>query len=109
MLSTDEVVQLLNQRRHELQIPLSEIARRAGLLIHPFENGNGRWARLLANVWLKQNGQGIVARPDEHLVGRESSIREEYIAALKTADSGNLDPLIEMHKKYQLAGSPPQA
>ena len=24
--------------------------------IHPFLNGNGRWSRLLANIYLKQNG-----------------------------------------------------
>jgi fido (protein-threonine AMPylation protein) len=77
------------------------------VLIHPFENGNGRWARLMANIWLKQNGQGIIAWPDEDLVGKESSIREEYIAALKAADAGNLDPLVEMHKKYQVAVSAP--
>ena len=23
--------------------------------IHPFKNGNGRWARLLANIWLKMH------------------------------------------------------
>ena len=33
----------------------SRIHHRA-VFIHPFLNGNGRWARMLANIYLKQNG-----------------------------------------------------
>ena len=33
----------------------SRIHHRA-VQIHPFLNGNGRWSRMLANIYLKQNG-----------------------------------------------------
>ena len=68
--------------------------------IHPFLNGNGRWARLLANVWLKKNGHGIIVWPDEHIVGCESAERQEYIDALKAADDGDMGALLEMHRRY---------
>lgn len=66
--------------------------------IHPFENGNGRWGRLLANIWLKLNGRPIVAWPDE-LLGKASVVREEYLAALKAADKGDFVPLTELHER----------
>src|SRR4051812_12252073 len=28
--------------------------------VHPFLNGNGRWSRLLANIWLRQAGAPLV-------------------------------------------------
>ena len=38
-------------------MPLFEQAARlhhGAVAIHPFENGNGRWSRMLANIWLKR-------------------------------------------------------
>ena len=35
--------------------------------IHPFENGNGRWARMVANIYLRQNNQGMIQWPEEEL------------------------------------------
>jgi Fic-DOC domain mobile mystery protein B len=67
--------------------------------IHPFENGNGRWARLLANIWLRLNGHPVIDWP-EATIGVESVIRTEYIAAIQLADDANLEPLIEMHRRY---------
>ena len=60
--------------------------------IHPFDNGNGRWARLLANIWLKQSRASIVLWPDES-IGSEGIIRRDYINAVKAADAGDLGPL----------------
>lgn len=65
--------------------------------IHPFKNGNGRWSRLLANIWLKQRGLGVIEWPS--IVG-ERPIRAEYIQAIRLADGLDYDPLIEMHKRY---------
>ena len=77
-----------------------EIHHRA-VHIHPFKNGNGRWSRMLANIWLLQHGQPLVVWPDDNLRNTESSIRKEYIAAIKEGDLLNLEPLIELHKRYQ--------
>lgn len=71
--------------------------------IHPFENGNGRWARLLANIWLKQHRAPVIAWPEEGLSSSASPIRPEYIAALKEADKHNLKPLIGLHERYYVA------
>lgn len=68
--------------------------------IHPFENGNGRWARLMANILLKRKGRNIINWPDKRLVGRASPIREAYIRALQAADAGRMDELIELHRAH---------
>jgi len=67
--------------------------------IHPFNNGNGRWARLLANIWLKQHKTALVDWPDK-AIGSEGVIRTQYIEAVKAADGGNLEPLSSLHQKY---------
>jgi Fic-DOC domain mobile mystery protein B len=68
--------------------------------IHPFENGNGRWARLLANIWLKQHGTAITVWPEEGITAGTSSIREKYIEALHAADQCDMSLLIELHEEY---------
>ena len=67
--------------------------------IHPFLNGNGRWARLLANIWLRSRGHLETAWP-EHSLGAVSPIRAEYLAAIKEADDGNLDPLLALTREH---------
>jgi Fic-DOC domain mobile mystery protein B len=67
--------------------------------IHPFKNGNGRWARLLANIWLRLHNHPPTEWPEE-AVGAESVIRADYIAAIKLADEGDYGPLMELHKGY---------
>lgn len=67
--------------------------------IHPFLNGNGRWARMLANIWLKLNRANIIRWPEE-IIGPQSKIREEYIAAVKACDEGREEPLFELHRRY---------
>jgi fido (protein-threonine AMPylation protein) len=67
--------------------------------IHPFENGNGRWSRLLANVWLRLNGSPVVLWPDAE-VGAGGGLRVEYLAAIQEADQGEYGPLTELHEKY---------
>ncbi|MGD9970942.1 MAG: mobile mystery protein B [Sulfuricurvum sp.] len=65
--------------------------------IHPFQNGNGRWSRMLANIYLRQNGS-MPVRWQEDLLSKENPKRDEYIKALKEADNGNYTNLIEMHR-----------
>lgn len=69
-------------------------------LIHPFENGNGRWARLMANIWLKKNGHKIVRWPDDCIVGCAGAGRNKYIKAIKDADEGYIENLLKMHEEY---------
>ena len=63
--------------------------------IHPFLNGNGRWSRMLANIYLKQNGLQPT-KWNENLLSKENLHRDDYINALKRADEGDYSVLIEM-------------
>jgi Fic-DOC domain mobile mystery protein B len=67
--------------------------------IHPFENGNGRWSRLLGNIWLRRHAEPIVVWPDKLIEG-VSPEREAYINAVRAADDGDYEPLIAMHKSH---------
>ena len=67
--------------------------------IHPFHGGNGRWSRLLANIWLKRHDYPVVDWPTD-VASSESPIRKEYILALQAADKQDMDPLIELHRQH---------
>lgn len=90
------------QRDSQSTSPLAQSAalHHRAVLIHPFQNGNGRWARMLANIWLLQQRQPIVRWPDS-VIGNESPLRSEYIAAIRLADQGDLDALTELHLRFQ--------
>ncbi|TKI70924.1 mobile mystery protein B [Sulfurimonas crateris] len=79
---------------------LFEIATRMhhrAVQIHPFQNGNGRWSRMLANIYLRQHGK-MPVRWQEDLLAKENPKRSKYISALKKADNGDYSKLIEMHR-----------
>lgn len=67
--------------------------------IHPYPNGNGRWARMLANLWLGTHGSQAIEWPED-TIGAVSPIRGEYIAALGEADAGDIAHFVEMHRRY---------
>ncbi|GJM41302.1 MAG: hypothetical protein DHS20C20_15840 [Ardenticatenaceae bacterium] len=54
--------------------------------IHPFDDGNGRMARLLMNLIFMQSGfPPVVVRTDD---------KNNYLLALELADTGDLEPFI---------------
>lgn len=61
--------------------------------IHPFLNGNGRWARLATDLWLLKNGHNVLSWGVN--ITEMSTIRSEYISALQEADNGIYDKLKE--------------
>ena len=67
--------------------------------IHPFRNGNGRWSRLLSNIWLRRHDHAMTRWP-EKAIGGCSEAREEYLAAVRAADNGDYEPLIGLHRRY---------
>jgi fido (protein-threonine AMPylation protein) len=88
--------------------PLTQAARlhHQAVHIHPFENGNGRWSRALANIWLRVLGYPMTIWPATAL-SEESEIRAAYIATIQAADRGNEQPLIDMHTRYTPSPPPP--
>jgi len=62
--------------------------------IHPFPNGNGRHARLMADVVLfnLHRPRFSWGSADLH---RKGEAREHYLAALREADRSNIAPLLE--------------
>ncbi|MBI3314137.1 MAG: mobile mystery protein B [Candidatus Omnitrophica bacterium] len=86
----------------EKKMPPAEIAVRIHhrlVFIHPFENGNGRWARLVTNLYLHRHGLALIEWPTDLKIVRED-FRPKYLAALKKADHGDCGPLLELHQAY---------
>ncbi len=67
--------------------------------IHPFLNGNGRWARFVVNLYLKSKYNRVINWPEQEYI-KNSEFRRKYIRALSNADSGNYTELSLIHKKY---------
>jgi Fic-DOC domain mobile mystery protein B len=68
--------------------------------IHPFLNGNGRWSRMLANIWLRKHGRRPTVWPEPEMGTDSSGIRAEYLEAIKAADALDYRPLIALHERY---------
>jgi len=73
--------------------------------IHPFRNGNGRWSRMLANIWLRQHDHRLITWPGQ--LGVDSSeLRQEYLACIRAADNGQFEPLVELHRRFSKVEGP---
>ena len=60
--------------------------------IHPFANGNGRHARLMADLLVMKLGRERFSWGSANLADA-GTMRQRYIAALKAADNHDIDPL----------------
>ncbi len=63
------------------------------VFIHPFPNGNGRHARLAADLLAVQLGQERFSWGSANLVTADET-RAAYVAALKAADAHDIGPLL---------------
>ena len=64
------------------------------VFIHPFANGNGRHARLIADVLVAKLGRSVFTWGSANLVG-PGQARNHYLEALRAADKGDMNPLLD--------------
>ena len=64
------------------------------VFIHPFPNGNGRHGRLIADVLVMKLGRPAFSWGAKDLV-KQGEARDKYLAAMKVADHGDIQPLLE--------------
>ncbi|MEQ1935821.1 MAG: mobile mystery protein B [Fimbriimonadaceae bacterium] len=77
--------------------PPAEIAARFHhrlVWIHPFPNGNGRFARLATDLFCEQQGWPVPTWGSANL-NAIGDVRKAYIAALQAADKHDFAPLID--------------
>jgi len=93
----EKMHELVKWIRKELESPtvhpieFATILHLSFVLIHPFDDGNGRTARLLVNyILLKNNYPPLIVRTET---------KADYLAALQLADSGELSRLTEFLAK----------
>lgn len=89
--------QLSEWLRQEIQAPTLHPVELAAklhhdfVLIHPFDDGNGRVARLLVNYVLQRTGYlPVIVRTED---------KSNYLATLRLADAGDLTPLTRYLEK----------
>ncbi len=70
--------------------------------IHPFLNGNGRWSRLLTEVWLLKMEKPLPSWSIMHTTDNDT-LRKKYIDALKSADQKDYQPLKEFMFNKQIS------
>jgi fido (protein-threonine AMPylation protein) len=61
--------------------------------IHPFANGNGRHARLIADVVVRRLGMPVFTCGSADVV-RAGDFRRSYIDALRAADKNDIQPIL---------------
>lgn len=100
-----ELKKLLDDVRYQIEhgsFPADEIAVRFHhrlVAIHPYPNGNGRHARMMADLLVERLGKPRFTwgsqslPPNADLVGANDT-RKNYIAALQAADARDLAPLL---------------
>jgi len=61
--------------------------------IHPFANGNGRHARLIADALIKKQGRPVFSWGSADIV-QAGDLRRNYIDALRATDKNDIQPLL---------------
>lgn len=69
--------------------------------IHPFPNGNGRHARLMADIYLHSNSHPVPTWPSLD-ISKEGQARKRYLQAVRKADNGDFKLLLEYTAHYLL-------
>jgi len=64
------------------------------VFIHPFPNGNGRHARLMADLLITKQGGARFSWGMHQDLTKASSVRKNYIEALQSADHGHYSKLL---------------
>ncbi len=64
------------------------------VLIHPFPNGNGRHARLIADVLAIKLSRPAFTWGSANLI-KEGEARNKYMEVIRTADNGDIQPLLK--------------
>ena len=94
-----ELKQLLDDARYQIEhgsFPADELAIRFHhrlIAIHPFPNGNGRHARLMADLLVMHLGRPRFTWGSASLVDPNET-RQRYIKALQAADARDIAPLL---------------
>ena len=84
------------QVEHQVE-PVDQIAIRFHhrlVSIHPFPNGNGRHAHLIADVLIEQLGAPRFSWGGSSYLAEASILRQRYISALQQADRGDICALL---------------
>ncbi|MBL0318160.1 MAG: mobile mystery protein B [Alphaproteobacteria bacterium] len=97
---TTELHQLLGDAAYWLEnktYPISDLAvifHHRLVKIHLFPNGNGRHARMCADVIIAKFGGEKLSWGGNSDLTKPDEIRTRYIAALREADAGNYEPIL---------------
>ncbi len=68
------------------------------VFIYPFANGNGRHARLMADVLAQRQARPVFTWGRVEIV-RSGDCRSQYIKALRAADKDDIGPLLEFARQ----------
>ena len=96
-----ELYQLLGDARYWMEhrtyfiTDLAIIIHHRLVKIHLFPNGNGRHARLCADVIIAKHGGEKLSWGGNSDLTKPDEIRKRYIAALREADAGDYEPLLK--------------
>jgi Fic-DOC domain mobile mystery protein B len=68
--------------------------------IHPFENGNGRHARLITDIYFHSRRMPLPRWPQIHRMEEEGdALRARYLKAMKSADKEDYQPLMHFFEE----------